>query len=225
MARVLLDALSHQAIRALGTEVEHYSVPDTDAGLWRGVRLAGLETALAAAGHRLVMARPDATALKASDLLIVASRSQRLPFSPAELAAIREFVVAGGGLMLMANHRGMVAPQQQVAKALTLPFAFSDITLDQFPTVEVLTAPGQPRGRLRVRNCSALEIGAGARPLAVVTTDPPRLFAVAASHGRGRIVATGDSGFIASCDDAGLDLWAADDNARFAMSAIAWLVG
>jgi hypothetical protein len=39
----------------------------------------------------------------------------------------------------------------------------------------------------------------------------------------GRVVATADSGFMASRDDAGLDLWSSAGNARFISNAIDWL--
>jgi hypothetical protein len=225
MARVLLDALSHQAIRAEGTEAQHYAVAPDQAGRWRGVRLTGFEAALAASGHSLGIEPPVAAALAEANVLVIASRSQLLPFSAKELEAIAGFVRGGGGLLLMANHRGMIAPQQQVAQALGLPVAFADVTLADFPRIAVLTGPGQPPGELRVRNCCALRLADGARPLAAMATEPPLAFAAAAALGAGRVVATGDSGFLASRDDAGLDLWSEADNARFVMSALGWLAG
>lgn len=225
MARVLLDALSHQAIRAMGTEAEHYGLPADQAGRWRGVRLAGFKAALAGHGHAMSIARPASAALADADVLVIASRSQLLPFEPAELLAIADFVRLGGGLLLMANHRGMIAPQQQVAVALDLPLRFADVTLDDFPPMRVVAPQGEPGGVLRVRNCCSLTLAQGARPLAAIVGPPPVAFAAAATIGEGRVVATGDSGFIASRDDAGLDLWVAADNAPFVLSAIGWLAG
>jgi len=221
---VVLDALSHQAIRALGTETARYGTPPERAGQWRGHRLAGLEAVLAQRGHRFSIDEPRAESLVDADLLIVAGRSQLLPFTAAALHDIADFVGRGGGLLLMANHRGMIAPQQQLVSALGLPFAYRDVTVDSFPDIRTTTHPiGAGVGSLRVRNTSALHIIGDVAPVAHFDAAPELPFAVACPHREGRVVATADSGFMASRDDAGLDLWSSAGNARFISNAIDWL--
>lgn len=221
---VVLDALSHQAIRALGTETARYGTPPERAGQWRGLRLAGLEAMLAQGGHRFSIDEPRAESLIGADVLVVAGRSQLLPFTAAALHDIAGFVGRGGGLLLMANHRGMIAPQQQLATALGLPFAFRDITIDSFPDIRATAHPvGTGVGALRVRNTSALHVTGDAAPIALFSAAPDLPFALACSHNEGRVVATADSGFMASRDDAGLDLWSSAGNTRFIANALGWL--
>ena len=190
------------------------------------MRLAGLEAALHRRGDSFTIAEPDAASLADGDVLIVASRSQLLPFTSQAVAAIAGFVERGGGLLLMANHRGMIAPQQQLATALALPFAFEDRTIENFPEVRMEShAVSWGVAAVRLRNSSALRHAREAQPIAQFSAAPGLLFAVGCSSGAGRVVATGDSGFIASRDDAGLDLWSSADNARFLTNALDWLRG
>ena len=226
MGIVVMDALSHQAIRALGTEGVHYGAPPDRTGQWRGNRLTGLENSLVAMGHSLRFAAPASAELASADVLIIASRSQDLPLSADELAAIRDFVLAGGGLLLMANHRHFIRPQQQVAAALQLPFGFKDLTIIDFPEIEVVPHPLTTGcGQLLVRNSTALAVAAEAEVVARFVGDRTQVFAAAASVGGGRVLATGDSGFIASLDDAGKNMFESASNARFVANAIDWLSG
>jgi hypothetical protein len=219
-----MDALSHQAIRALGTETARYGTPPERAGQWRGHRLAGLESLLAQRGHRFSIDEPRPESLVGADVLIVAGRSQLLPFTAGALHDIADFVARGGGLLLMANHRGMIAPQQQLATALDLPFAYRDITIDSFPDIRATAHPvGTGVGSLRVRNTSAIYITGDAAPVAYFAAAPDLPFAVACTHLQGRVVATADAGLMASRDDAGLDLWSSAGNARFIANALDWL--
>src|SRR5690606_27709754 len=154
-------------------------------------------------------ARPEANALVDAAVLIVASRSQTVMFSEGELAAIRGFVLAGGGLLLMANHQHLIMPQQQVALALELPLGFIDATIADFPPIELRPHPITAGCRqVVVRNSTSLVVRSPATPFARFAADPRHLFAVAAQAGKGRVVATGDSGFIASSDDTGRDMFA-----------------
>lgn len=227
MTQVVLDALSHQAIRHTGSEQQAYGTPPDKAGLWKGERLKGAISALGAAGHDLMVARPDAAALAGADALIVASRSQLFPFTTEEIDAIRGFVDSGGGLWLMANHRLFVQPQQQLAVALGLPAQFNDITVGHFPKVRVhphlLTAGCS---ELVVRNASSIAPLPGAMTLASYAADQRHCFAVAAAPpatNLGRVVMTADSGFIASRDDAGQRMFESGDNARLFANVINWL--
>ena len=224
MPEVVMDALSHQAIRALGTESEHYGHPAERAGLWRGRRLTGVEQSLASAGYALTLARPDPLALTEAAVLIIASRSQTVMFSAAELTAIRDFVLAGGGLLLMANHRHFIMPQQQVVLALDLPLGFIDGTIAGFPPIE-LAAHSVTAGceQIVVRNSTSMVARDPALPVARFAADRRHLFAVAAGAGRGRVLATGDSGFIASSDDTGKDMFGSGSNATFFANSIRWL--
>lgn len=224
MPKVVMDALSHQAIRALGTETEAYGQPSERAALWRGKRLEGLEAALQASGHQLSFAKPDAAALADATVLIIASRSQSVMFGEAELVAIRDFVLSGGGLLLMANHRHFIMPQQQVALTLDLPLGFIDGTIAGFPPIELAAHPVTAKcSQVVVRNSTSLVVRSPATPIARFVVDRRHLFAVATEAGKGRVLATGDSGFIASSDDTGQDMFAAGDNATFFANAIRWL--
>ena len=224
MAAVVMDALSHQVIRATGGEGEYYRAPPERTGQWQGKRLTGVERTLAELGHRFVIARPDNETLANAKLLIVASRSQDLPFTTPELEAIRDSVGNGGGLLLMANHRHFIFPQQQVARALDLPFGFIDATIAGFPAIELsrheLTAGCDS---IVVRNSTAIAAGPGAIAVAHFAADSRHRFAVAAEAGAGRVVATGDSGFIASSDDTGRDMFASGSNAAFFANCVRWL--
>ena len=225
MARIVLDALSHQAVRELGSEAETYGTPPADAGRWAGHRLTGLRQALEAAGYALAIAPPQPDELDDAAALIVGSRSQLVPFDALEMDAIAAFVETGGGLLLMANHRGLVRPQQQLAEALKLPISFNDISVVDGPRIGLvlheLTAGVEA---IAVRNCCSLAVAAGAEPLALFT-EPGHVFAAAMTVGRGRVVAVADSGFIASRDDAGRDMFASASNARFIGSILGWLAG
>ena len=224
MTTVVMDALSHQAIRAAGSEGEFYRAAPERSGHWKGRRLTGLEHMLADLGHRFLVARPDNQTLAVAGLLIIASRSQDLPFTPSELDAIRDFVRNGGGLLLMANHRHFISPQQQVALALDLPFGFIDATIAGFPGIELsrheLTAGCDS---IVVRNSSSIAAGPGAIAIAHFTADSRHRFAVAAEAGKGRVVGTGDSGFMASSDDTGRDMFASGSNATFIANCVRWL--
>lgn len=223
MARVVVDALSHQGVRELGTESEAYGVVAAEAGRWRGQRLGGLRAALAAAGHELEVLRPDPDTLDDAAVLVVGSRSQLLPFDAIEVDAISTYLATGGGLLLMANHRGMIAPQQQLAEALGLPVRFNDISVVNGPRIE-MTAHKLAAGisALVIRNgCS---LGVSEDELAVARfTEPRHVFAAAMPAGLGRVVAVADSGFMASRDDAGRDMFAAGGNARFLGNVLGWL--
>lgn len=225
MARIVLDALSHQAVRELGSEVASYGVAPADAGRWAGHRLTGLRQALDAAGFDLVIASPDADVLDEADALIVGSRSQLVPFDALETDAISAFVESGGGLLLMANHRGLVRPQQQLAEALRLPIAFNDISVVDGPRIGiVLHALTEGVEAIAVRNSCSLKVEAGAEPLALFS-QPEHVFAAAMQVGPGRVVAVADSGFMASRDDAGRDMFSSASNARFLGSILGWLAG
>lgn len=224
MALVVMDALSHQAIRATGAEQLFYRVPPEKAGRWRGKRLVGVERCLAELGHTFAIERPEPAVLTDAKVLIVASRSQTVPFSAEELAAIRQFVSNGGGLLLMANHRHFIVPQQQVALALQLPFGFNDVTIDGFPDIGLEAHPVSAGcDRLHVRNTTSLAASPAAEVIARFAVDARHLFAVACAAGAGKVVATGDSGFIASSDDTERAMFETGSNARFFANAIGWL--
>lgn len=223
----MIDSLSHQAIREAGAEEAAYGLPPDVAGRWRGRRLTGLTAALEGLGHRLDMALPTPGDLAGVDALIVASRSQALMFSDTELASIANFVNAGGGLLLMANHRHFVAPQQQVASTLQLPLKLEDISITGSPDLRVrphrLT---EGCAQIAIRNGSAILPGPACDVLATYA-DERLAFAVAcdpAAGRKGRVVVTADSGFIASLDDKHRPLFETADNARFVGNAIEWLI-
>jgi len=225
MARIVLDALSHQAVRELGSEAATYGTAPAEAGRWAGHRLTGLRQALGATGFELAIAPPDAEVLDAADALIVGSRSQLVPFDAPETDAISAFLETGGGLLLMANHRGLVRPQQQLAAVLRLPISFNDISVVDGPRIGiVLHQLTEGVEAIAVRNCCSLKVAEGAEPLAMFS-EPGHVFAAAMKVGRGRVVAVADSGFMASRDDAGRDMFASASNARFIGSLLGWLTG
>jgi hypothetical protein len=226
MPKIVMDALSHQAIRALGTEGEHYRHPPERTGQWRGKRLTGVEQSLADAGHTLTFSRPDQVALADAAVLIVASRSQTLMFNETELTAIRDFVQGGGGLLLMANHQHFIMPQQQVVLSLELPLGFIDGTIAGFPPIKLAEHPLTAGcDEIVVRNSTSMVTRDPAVRIAHFVADPRHFFAVATGARRGRVLATGDSGFIASSDDTGKDMFASGSNATFFANAIRWLAG
>lgn len=226
MALVVMDALSHQAIRASGEEQRYYRAPPDKAGRWRGKRLTGVESCLAELGHTFAIKPPERATLADAGVLIVGSRSQSVPFETAELTAIRRFVLDGGGLLLMANHRHFIAPQQQVAVAMNLPFAFNEVTIGGFPEIELGNHPvATGCDQIHVRNTTSLVASPSADAIARFTVDPRHLFAVACTAGAGRIIATGDSGFIASSDDTERAMFDFGSNARFFANVVRWLNG
>ena len=159
-------------------------------------------------------------------MLIIASRSQNLPFGLAELATIRNFVLGGGGLLLMANHRHFILSQRQVATTLELPLGFNDVTIGGFP--ETVLDPHTITGgceRLHIRNATSLRAVAPAETVAHFALDPRQLFAVACTAGKGRVLATGDSGFIVSADDTGQPMFETASNRQFFANAVTWLLG
>lgn len=229
MSQIVLDALSHQAIRHAGTEQSAYGAPEAKAGLWREVRLSGAIAALARSGHSLAIARPEGPALADAALLVIASRSQLFPFTPGEVAAIRSFVDRGGGLWLMANHRLFVAPQQRLAEAFGLPLRLNDITVADWPGLRIRQHPiTEGVGQLRVRNASSISTTSPDSVIAAFADDERHTFAAAIDpdgERTGRVLVTSDSGFIASRDDAGHSMFESADNARFFANAVSWLTG
>lgn len=228
MARIILDARSHQAIRHAGTEIEAYGVPAEKAGLWKGRRLSGFLTAIENLGHTVETALPTAEVLGEASLLVVASRSQAQMFRPEEVDAIARFVTGGGGLLLMANHRLFVAPQQQIVTLLRLPLRYEDLSISGSPAVS-LRAHAVTEGctGIALRNGSLIIPAPSADVIATFAADERLAFAVACDRTpvrQGRVVVTSDSGFIASADDKERPLFETGDNARFLRNAIQWLV-
>jgi hypothetical protein len=223
MARIVMDALSHQAIRHLGTETAYYGVPAAQAGRWQGVRLSGMLSVLDRMGHGLEFAHPSEAELDGAAVLLIASRSEAQPFDGAGIAAVAALVRRGGGLWLMANHRRFVKPQQQIAAALEIDVELNDVSISNYPAVVLLPHPiSDGCGRVHIRNASTLTVGPRARMVGYFATDPRHGFAAAARSG-GRVLVTSDSGFIASRDDAGETMFETGGNARFFENAIGWL--
>jgi hypothetical protein len=161
-------------------------------------------------------------------VLIVASRSQLFPFQRDEVEAIRAFVERGGALWLMANHRLFVAPQQQLAEALGLPLKLNDVTVAGWPRLRLRPHPvTEGCSDLRVRNASSIGVVDPASAIVTFAADERHAFAVALDAEeatRGRVLVTSDSGFIASRDDTGQQMFEAGDNARFFTNAVDWLL-
>lgn len=223
MARVIMDALSHQAIREAGCEKQAYGPAVSRAEEWAGRRLVGFRDVLAHKGAQLVLEHPTQANFDGADLFVIAGRSQLFPFSEEALEALSAFVDSGGGLLLMANHRGMILPQQQVAAAMRLPVTFVDGSVEGGRSIEILPHEVMEGvSHLVVRNSCWLTAAARAEPIALFTAEYG--FGYAMAHGKGRVIALADSGFIASQDDAGRDMFAAGSNARFFDNVVDWLL-
>lgn len=227
MVRIVLDARSHQAIRHAGTEVEAYGLPPEKAGRWRGRRLNGLFATVEALGHTLDLGLPTAASLQGAGALVIASRSQVAMFTQVEIDAVVDFVAKGGGLLLMANHRLFVAPQQQLVTALKLPLRLEDMSITGSPEIRLRAHPLiDGCSQLGVRNSSFIVPNLSADVLATFV-DERLAFAVACDREtgrRGRVVVTADSGFMASADDKERPMFETGDNARFIDNVIRWLV-
>lgn len=228
MARIVLDRLSHQAIRHLGSEVEDYDRSADQSGRYKGARLAGLFELVAAMGHHIDIVLPEAPHLANAAVLIIAGRSHLRPFNDSEKFAIADLRARGGSLLLMADHSGFIAAQHDLATALALPVSFHDAIPPENPELQLVPHDlTQLCGRLQIRDAARLHTTPDATIVAHVASAPAEAFAVAiegCSFGQGRVLATGDSDFIASSDDAGEPMFEAASNARFIENAIRWLL-
>jgi len=233
MLRVLFDSKSHQAIRQRGTELEHYGEPprlDT----WRGRRLAGLETALASRGYAMEITDLQPGLLDDACVLVISGRSQDVPFYEGEMAVITTFFGRGGSVFLMGNHQGFVAPQNQVAQALSLPVTFHDVwvkEVDQRLALDSSHPISQDCGHgLKIRTSCSMTVEQGPAVAVLCTNEDPDVGTFAAAIERteaspGRVVVITSGGHISSHDDSGTDLLSAASNETWTLNAIAWLAG
>ena len=230
MIHVLVDSKSHQAIRHLGSESKHY--PDVaNAGHWRGRRLTGFEADLRDRGMDLVLDDLSDDSLTDATVVMITGRSNRIPFSDAELEALSVYHQQGGAIFLMANHAGFVMPQNQVATVLGLGVEFQEVTrtdrrprLVERPMHE--TSRGCPEG-LRIRTSCQMTVG---RDFVTTVEDEDGAIGSLAAAGDGaasggRVMVATSGGHIASIDDSETDMYSSANNAKWTMNIIEWLQG
>ena len=232
--RVLLDSKCHQGIRHLGAESVYYGGPPEETS-WQGKRLVGLQSALESKGFVFEVADITASNLSTCKILVIASRSDAVMFSDGEVEAIGNFVRHGGSLLLMANHSGFVAPQNQLTNRLGLPITFNPTTVIAERQKIVLSA-GHPMSTncdlgLQIRISCTMSLTPSPHATVIARYTDPTLgaFAVAVDrpqHGeqaRSRTVAMPTSGHIASLDDSDADLWGSANNATWMLNIFEWL--
>lgn len=232
MTRIILDAKSHQAIRHLGTEDRYYSDPPSKTGKWRGIRLKGFEDALAARGYSMEITGPDPHMLNQAAVLMIAGRADELPFTDPEIEHIAAFWNRGGSLFLMANHKGLVAPQNRIASALRLPVTFNEVTvLSDSQRFDINhthpTSKGVDNG-IFVRTSCTMSLEKGPSVSVLAENRNPDIGALAAALAwegdiRQRAVVMTSAGHIASCDDSNADLWSSASNAVWTLNILDWL--
>ena len=156
-------------------------------------------------------------------------------FSINEIEAIRKFVQRGGSLLLTANHQGLVAPQNQLTKALGLPVTFNQTTVGMDRQKIELDAdhPISTNCKLglKIRTSCTMTLTRSPHATVIASYSDPALgvFAVAvdrpeqAQQAQSRTVLMPSSGHIASLDDSKTDLWGSADNATWMLNIFDWL--
>ena len=231
MVKVAFDSKSHQVIRHQGTEPENYSEPSRG-GAWRGQRLVGLASALTARGYTMDPTDLEAASLREAGVLVISGRRKSIPFSDGELAAITDFFTRGGGLFLMANHKGFVEPQNQVARTLDLPIIFHE---EWVRTPRIVLVPSHPISQncphgLQIRTSCSMTLGRGSSVTVLGRSEEPNVrdFAAAIEPPgaiAGKAVVMTSGGHISSLDDSRTDLFAGASNETWTLNAIEWLAG
>ena len=235
--RVLLDSKCHQGAQHLGT-----NWPGTcqlcghkGESPWKGKRLAGLQSALESNGYAFEVSDITESNLSTVSILVVAGRGDPLMFSINEIEAIRKFVQRGGSLLLTANHQGLVAPQNQLTKALGLPVTFNQTTVGMDRQKIELDAdhPISTNCKLglKIRTSCTMTLTRSPHATVIASYSDPALgvFAVAvdrpeqAQQAQSRTVLMPSSGHIASLDDSKTDLWGSADNATWMLNIFDWL--
>jgi hypothetical protein len=227
---------------------------------WHGA-LSGFGFALFAAGHRIESLVPwdgrlthgdagNPQDLANYDVLVLVEPSRRI--KPEEQVAIVRFVLAGGGLLAVANHRsadrdgnGVSAPEAfnwMFEDNAVMPdpfgFRFEEVDEDAPPPGNILAADHPvidgPAGRVEkigfFTGCTARVTGPGATGL-IALADASKLVVGASEAGDGRVVFVTDSALLGDGTDShgntllDHDAWndPAQDNAALALNAIAWL--
>ena len=234
---VLLDSKCHQGAQHLGTNWpgECPLCGHKGESPWKGKRLAGLQSALESKGYAFEVADITASSLSTCTILVVAGRGDQMAFSIEEVQAIRDFVQRGGSLLLTANHKGLVAPQNQLAKALGLPVTFNQTTVRPDQQKIDLSA-GHPVSTncnlgLKIRTSCTMTLTPSPHATVIASYSDSSLgvFAVAvdrpqeAQQARSRMVIMPSSGHIASLDDSRADLWGSANNATWMLNIFDWL--
>lgn len=226
MAKIILDSKCHQAIRAEGTEHVHYN---RNQGKWKGKRLTGLRNSIESLGHSFEIVDISQNDLGEASVLVIAGRSDAVPFLDHELNKIDSFSKSGGGILLMANHpMSFISPQNQVVDELDLPFSFlfregKSNNIDLLPH-EI----SEGCGELNIRRFCRLSVSADPLITVIAKHTDKRIgdFAIAIENGNdhSRLVVVGSSGHISSFDDSKTDLFSSASNERWTLNIIAWLL-
>jgi hypothetical protein len=226
---VILDSKSHQAIRHNGTEASYYAQARRG-GQFKGDRLAGFATDLRNAGFPLILTEPTEMKLRDARVFIVGGRSDRIPFTDGELLAISHYYDRGGSIFLMANHRGFIAPQNQIASALSIPVKFhDDSVMAKRPTiigVDHCTSAGCSEGLQFRTGCAMSVLSELCVPMVVDEGRGNGIVAALVENDRcqgGRVFMTTSAGHISSLDDSRVNLYGTKSNATWTMNIVRWL--
>jgi len=233
MDKIVFDSKSHQAIRHLGTEA-HFYQRSQNAGTWRDRRLIGLKKALTIHEFDMSFIDLESDTLDDVDVLVISGRSNIISFTDPELKTIESFYNRGGGLFLMANHKGFVEPQNQIAQNLRLPVTFHEKTVREDRQQLVLNS-SHPISQncqqgLNIRTSCTLTVKNSPETIVLVSNENSNIGVFAAAIERPvrpskRAVVITSAGHISSLDDKRRDLFMEASNKTWTINAIKWLAG
>lgn len=155
-----------------------------------------------------------------ADAQILVVGAPRSDFRPEEIDAVKQFVQAGGGLLLVSNAKTMINPPSnlnqkmaemtglQFQEYLNYPITFLQVFQPHYITANV--------NRIKVGKVASLTISDGARPLALTKATRQTVMACANVE-CGRVVAIGDVGWLTD------DLLAVESNEQLVVNAFHWL--
>ncbi|HEY0012183.1 MAG TPA: ABC transporter permease [Allosphingosinicella sp.] len=181
-------------------------------------------------------------ALRDVDLLVVGAAA--LPPSPEEVLAIDAWVSGGGALLLLTDHEPFALPAQALARRLGVGTSLEMVAGNESGTDRRLyrvrwgASPAELRVRAYGGQALWREAAGGARLLPLAgeirssrggLIEPPAQASqmLAFSHGRGRVVLSGDSGLFTAQSSEGGPIGVADrsvDNERFVVEILRWLL-
>ena len=231
MPSVVMDSICHQAIRHLGTEADCYPNPSR-VGYWRGARLNGFIGLLSESSYDFSFINLSQDQLETIDVLIIAGRSNLLPFTQTELDNISTFYEQKGSIFIMANHQGLVAPQNQICSQLNLPIAFNERTILENNQSLILNL-SHPISKdcdqgLRIRTSCTMTITSNFSGDILVHNRDQDIGVFACGHQDQheplkRVICITSAGHISSRDDSGRDLLSEASNRTWTINAIDWL--
>lgn len=231
MSLVVMDSICHQAIRHQGTESAHYP-NSTHAGDCQDISLSGFIRLLEENDYNFSFVDISQDQLADADLLIIASRSNRLMYSQDELDNISSYYDQNGSIFLMANHRGLVAPQNQVCSELNFPNVFNEQTILN-DEQNLIINESHPISRncdqgLQIRTSCTMNFPVNPNSEILVRNQDQSIGIFACAHQdendqSKRIVFITSSGHISSQDDSGSNLLSQASNRTWTLNALNWL--